>query len=104
MKRGRRYLPDVVVMLLLLIIAKPHVPLDLLPVIALAMLFQSVLAGGMAVLGACALLLAFWGWLGGNEHKETACELALDLMSPWFFHMKRVEVQLNAKDEGAAGG
>jgi hypothetical protein len=100
-KTVRRYLPDVVVMLLVLIIAKPHTPLWMLPTLVLVMLLQSVFAGGMFVLCMCSLVLAFWGWLGGNEHKETACELALDLMSPWFFHMKRVEVQLNAKDSGA---
>ena len=79
----RRYLPDVLVMLLLLILVRPHTPMHTLLVFALLGLFWSVLAGGMVVLGGCALLLAFWCWVGGDAHTRTACEVIYSLISRW---------------------
>src|SRR5271167_4536605 len=79
----RRYLPDVVVMLLLLILVRPHTPVHTLLVCALLCLFWSVLCGGMTVVVLCAVLLAFWGWLGGRTHVETACEMIFGLIRRW---------------------
>ena len=79
----RRYLPDVLTMLLLLLLVKPHTPMYMLPALVLVMWFWSWLAGGMVVLGGCALLLAFWGWLGGRTHVEIACQMIFDLIRRW---------------------
>jgi len=79
----RRYLPDVLVMLLLVILVRPHTPVPTLLVLALLWLFWSVLCGGMAVVALCAVLLAFWGWLGGRTHVEIACEMIFGLIRPW---------------------
>jgi len=79
----RRYLPDVLVMLLLLIVMRPHIDAATLFVIGLLMLFWSVLAGGMVVLGGCALLLTFWFWVGGDVHRRTACGVIYSLIRPW---------------------
>ena len=79
----RRYLPDVLVMLLLLILVRPHIDAATLFVIGLLMLFWSVLAGGMLVLAGCALLLTFWGWVGGDTHARIACGMIFDLIRRW---------------------
>lgn len=79
----RRHLPDVLVMLLLLIVVRPHTPVHTLLALALLWLFWSWLVGGMLVLVLCAVVLAFWGWLGGRTHVEIACEMIFGLIRPW---------------------
>jgi hypothetical protein len=79
----RRYLPDVLVALMLMKLMHPHTPMHTLLVFALLMLYLSWQFGGMLVLGASMLMLAFWGWLGGRTHVETACELIYSLIRPW---------------------
>ena len=79
----RRYLPDVLVMLLLLILVRPHTPMHTLLVFALLMLFWSVLCGGMAMVVLCVVLLTFWGWVGGDTHARIACGMIFDLIRTW---------------------
>ena len=80
----RRYLPDVLVTLMLLAFARPHMDVAMILPIALVALFGSWLAGGMFVLVMiCTPMLVLWGWLGGDAHRRTACGVIYSLIRPW---------------------
>jgi hypothetical protein len=80
----RRYLPDVLVMLMLMKLMHPHTLMHTLLVFALLVLYLSWVFGGMFVLVMiCTPVLVLWGWLGGDAHRRTACRVIYSLIRPW---------------------
>ena len=90
----RRYLPDVLVMLLLLILARPHTPVpDAVGVSALLLVvLEPCCAGGMT--RGSAVRQCCWhsgvGWAVAS-HVEIACEMIFGLIRPWLPAAHRVK-------------